>query len=210
MSEGLAGESNAAPEEIANYYDSWAGSGEYDDDVTSWGYEAPERVAALAAQHLLAQPGRVLDAGCGTGRAGAALRAAGIQHIIGGDFTPASVAAARARGIYAEVDHLALSSRLQFADDEFDVVVSVGVFSYLADTRATLRELLRITVPGGVVIFTQRTDLWQERGCDAIIESLVDENLCAATMSGHEPYLPLHPEFADEIGIIYTTLIKTA
>lgn len=207
MSDGLAGESNAAPEVIAEYYDRWAGSGGYDDDVEGWGYEAPERVAEMAAEFLTHNPGHVLDAGCGTGRAGVALRAAGIDDIVGGDFTPASVDAARQRGTYRSVGHLDLNGPLEFDDDAFAVVVSVGVFSYLTDTTATLRELLRVTRPGGAVIFTQRTDLWHERECDALIADLVAAGRCTATMSDHQPYLPLHPEFADEIGIIYTTLI---
>lgn len=209
MSDGLAAESDATPDEIASYYDDWAGSGGYDDDVAGWGYQAPERVAAMAADHLRDDPGAVLDAGCGTGRAGSALRAVGITDLTGGDFTPASVDAARARGVYDQVDHLDLNARLEFDDDVFAVVVSVGVFSYLADTAATIRELLRITAPGGAVIFTQRTDLWTERECDSLIAALVDDGLCTATMSDPQPYLPQHPEFGDEIGIIYTTLIAT-
>ena len=207
MSEGLAGEWNAAPKEIAEYYNTWASSGEYDDDVAGWGYEAPERVATMAAEHLQLHPGSVLDAGCGTGRAGAAMRAAGIDDLVGGDFNVASVDAARSRDVYRSVDHLDLNDRLNFDDDQFAVVVSVGVFSYLIDTAATVRELLRITKQGGAIIFTQRTDLWDERGCDALIALLAAEGACTATTSDQQPYLPLHPEFGAEIGIIYTTLI---
>lgn len=209
MSEGLAAESNASPAEIASYYDDWASSGGYDDDVAGWGYEAPERVAVMAADHLRKLPGSVLDAGCGTGRVGSALRAVGVTTLIGGDFTPASVDAARARGVYDTVDYLDLNARLEFDDNMFAVVVSVGVFSYLTDTAATLRELLRITSAGGAVIFTQRTDLWDERDCDAIVAALVSDELCTADMSDAQPYLPQHPEFASDIGIIYTTLIAT-
>jgi len=209
MSEGLAAESNAAPEDIAEYYDTWTNSGSYDTDVAGWGYEAPERVAAMAAALIQQHPGPVLDAGCGTGRVGEALRAAGITDLTGGDFAPASVDAARQRGIYSQVDHLDLNGSLDFAGDRFAVVVSVGVFSYLVDTQATLRELLRITRSGGAIIFTQRTDLWQQRRCDELVATLVAEGLCTASVSGPQPYLPLHPEFADQIGIIYTTLIAT-
>jgi SAM-dependent methyltransferase len=207
MNEGLAGGSNASPDDIATYYDTWASSGDYDDDVAGWGYEAPERAAAMAAEHLKLQPGPVLDAGCGTGRAGNALRAIGIGDLVGGDFNGASVDAARSRGVYRSVDHLDLNDQLNFDDGQFAVVVSVGVFSYLVDTAATVRELLRITKQGGAIIFTQRTDLWDERGCDALISLLVAEGACSATTSDHQPYLPLHPEFGAEIGIIYTTLV---
>ena len=207
MSQGLAGESNASPKDVAAYYDAWAAD-TYDDDVVGWGYEAPERVAAMAATYLAQQQELVLDAGCGTGQVGAALHALGVTNIIGGDFTPASVAAARQRGLYRSVDHLDLNERLNFDDDQFAVAVSVGVFSYLTNTLATITELLRVTKPGGLVIFTQRTDLWSERNCEALIDTLVTGGACTATMSEPSPYLPGHNEFGTDIGIIYTTLAK--
>lgn len=202
---GLAGESDAAPEAIAALYDTWAAAS-YDDDVVGWGYEAPERAAALVAAHLGDNLGEVLDAGCGTGRGGAALQAVGIRDIVGGDFTPASIEAARTRGVYTTVEYLDLNDRLDYVDDRFAATVSVGVFSYLTETAATLRELLRIVRPGGAVIFTQRTDLWHERNCDELLRSLVADGFCTATTSDPQPYLPGHPDFGDSIGIIYTTL----
>jgi predicted TPR repeat methyltransferase len=203
-SNGLAAEWNAPPEEIADYYDDWAASGGYDTDVASWGYEAPERVAAMVVER--SAPGEVLDAGCGTGRVGVALRAAGVDDIIGGDFTPASIEVARSLGVYRSVGHLDLNGPLDFATDRFSAAVSVGVFSYVADTGAALAELLRVVRPGGTVIFTQRTDLWHERSCDAVIQSFVDSGDCVAHMSEPSPYLPGHPEFGADISIIYSTL----
>ena len=205
MGQGLAAESDASPTDIAAYYDAWAAN-DYDADVTSWGYEAPERVAAMVTRRLQEQPGQVLDAGCGTGRVGAALQALGVKDVIGGDFTPASVEAARRRNVYQSVDHLDLNERLVFNDNQFAAVVSVGVFSYLTDTLATITELLRITEPAGVVIFTQRTDLWAERECDALVSSLVATGVCTAKISDPSPYLPGHDEFGTDIGIIYITL----
>jgi SAM-dependent methyltransferase len=203
-SSGLAGESDASPEQIAGYYDDWAASGTYDGDVSSWGYEAPERVAAMVVAH--GRPGEVLDAGCGTGRVGIALRAAGIVDIVGGDFTPASNEAARSLGVYRSVDQLDLNSPLAFATDRFSAAVSVGVFSYIADTAAAVGELVRVVRPGGVVIFTQRTDIWAERGDASVVQSFVNSGACTAHVSEPSPYLPGHREFGTDIGVIYTTL----
>lgn len=206
MGQGLAAESDASPTDIAAYYDAWAAN-DYDADVTSWGYDAPERVATMVAKRLQEQPGQVLDAGCGTGRVGAALQALGVKDVIGGDFTPASVEAARRRNVYRSVEHLDLNEQLGFDDNQFAAVVSVGVFSYLTDTSATITELLRITKPGGVVIFTQRTDLWAERDCTSLIDSFVAAGACSADISDPSPYLPGHTDFGTDIGIIYTTLM---
>jgi len=212
--QGLAGASSASPGDIAAYYDTWA-LANYDDDVAGWGYEAPGRVAAMAADHFARSAEAagivaVLDAGCGTGGVGTALHGAGFRNIVGGDFTPASIAAAQARAVYRSVVHLDLNERFNFDDAEFAATVCVGVFSYLQDTAAAIGEMLRVTQPGGIVIFTQRTDLWDVRDCPAIIERLVTAGACAATVSEPMAYLPLHPEFADDIEIIYTALTRTS
>lgn len=206
--EGLAAEADASPEQIASYYDDWV-QADYEADVLQWGYEAPGVAAAMLAAHIDAPSSHILDAGCGNGLVGAALAAAGFGDIVGGDFTPASVDAARERNVYESVQHLDLNEPIGFDDDSFDGVVSVGVFSYLADTEATIRELIRVTRPGGAVIFTQRTDLWDERECERILSSLSQSGTCAVTTSEPSPYLPGHPEFADSIKIIYTTLIAS-
>jgi predicted TPR repeat methyltransferase len=203
---GLASQFDAQPEQVAELYDGWANA-DYDADLANWNYEAPARAAAITTEALADAAGaRILDAGCGTGLVGIELRRRGATHIIGGDFSPASVEVARQRGVYDEVFHLDLNAPLQFADDSLDAVVSIGVFSYLTDSRATIVELLRVTAPGGCVVFTQRSDLWTDRDFDALIAGLVDERRCTASISDVAPYLPGHPEFGDDIGIRYVTL----
>jgi predicted TPR repeat methyltransferase len=208
--EGLVSGFEASPAEVAALYDTWA-EANYDDDLTSWGYDAPERIAAKIAQHLASTPTHgsgVLDAGCGTGRVGAALHALGIADLVGGDFSAASVEVARSRAVYDDVTHLDLNEPLPFDDDRFAGVTSVGVFSYLADSESTIRELLRVVAPTGVLIFTQRTDLWVERDFDRLIESLVGSGSCTATVSEPIVYLPGHAEFGTDIGVFDTTLTK--
>lgn len=203
---GLAAQAATDPRQVAELYDGWANA-DYDTDLAAWDYEAPAR-AATAAMALVAEPNaaQILDAGCGTGLVGVELRRLGATHILGGDFSPASVEAARQRGVYTEVVDLDLNAPLAFTVGSFDAVVSVGVFSYLTDSRATIIELLRVTAAGGCVVFTQRSDLWIERDFDALLASLVAEGRCSATVSDIAPYLPRHPEFGSHIGIRYVTL----
>ena len=208
--DGLASKFDAQPEQVAELYDGWANA-DYDADLATWNYEAPAHAASIAMGKL-GDPAhsRILDAGCGTGLVGVELRRLGATSIIGGDFSPTSVAVARQRGVYDEARFVDLNAPLDFADDAFDAVVSVGVFSYLTDSRTTIIELLRVTAPGGCVVFTQRSDLWAARVFVALINELVDEGRCTASISDVAPYLPGHPEFGDDIGVRYVTLQLSA
>jgi predicted TPR repeat methyltransferase len=209
---GLAAQFKANPTQVASLYDDWVASG-YDADLVAWGYDAPRVAAGLVVEALSTRRsgdlgGPVLDAGCGTGLVGTELRRLGVDRITGGDFSPASVDTARSRGVYDEVVALDLNAPLDFADGRFRAVTSIGVFTYLTDSAATMSELLRIVEPSGFVVFTQRTDLWAERDFDLLVSSFVDAGRCAATVSAPSPYLPGHPEFGEHIGIRYTTLTK--
>lgn len=88
------------------------------------------------------------------------------------------------------------------------MTASVGVFSYVRDTAATVAELLRVVQPGGSVIFTQRTDLWDQRDDAGLVRRLQDAGDCTAVVSEPMPYLPGHPDFGTEIGIRHVTLTR--
>lgn len=207
--EGLAAQFDAAPADVAALYDDWIAT-RYDDDLAAWGYRAPAHAADMMSMLITTSTsaGPVLDAGCGSGLVGVELQRRGLVPIIGGDFSATSVETARSRGIYDEVVHLDLNRPLNFADDAFRSVASIGVFSYLTDSEATIRELLRIVQVGGPVVFTQRTDLWEDRHFGQLLSDLGDEGVCSVTISPPEPYLPLHPEFGSAIGIRYVTLTR--
>lgn len=202
--QGLAGISQASPAEVADVYDGWVST--YDTDVQSWGYEVPDRLAAVIAASG-ATNGDVLDAGCGTGLIGVALDAVGVASIIGADFSPESVDVARQRDIYRELHVVDLSQPLPFTSQRFLAVVCGGVFSYLTDPAAVLREFLRIVRHGGPIVFTQRVDLWAEHQMDVVLQQLADEGRCTSDVSPPRPYLPGHGEFAD--GVHDVTLIAT-
>ncbi|WP_077799782.1 class I SAM-dependent methyltransferase [Streptomyces sp. JHA26] len=115
--------------------------------------DGPAYAAAVAALGLR-EGGRVLDAGCGTGRALPPLRAAvgpsGV--VVGADLTPAMLdAAARAgrdrdgRLLLADVTALPLRSC------SLDAVFAAGLIAHLPDPAGGLRELARVVRPGGVL-----------------------------------------------------------
>lgn len=184
------------PADVRALYDAWADR--YDEDVGTWDYRTPTDVAGLLCDVL---PGAscILDVGCGTGRAGRALRAAGFTSIVGCDLSPNALARAAATGVYQRVVEVDLQ-RLPtpFADDAFDALCCVGVLTYLPDTEATLREFLRVVHAGGTIAFSQREDVWVERGCVGLLDRLVTEGECEALhVSAPRPYLPGSDEMGD-------------
>ncbi|MFE7644908.1 class I SAM-dependent methyltransferase [Streptomyces phaeoluteigriseus] len=110
--------------------------------------------AAAVAELGLREGDRVLDAGCGTGRALPPLRgavgASGV--VVGADLTPAMLEAAVRAGrdrdgwlLLADVSALPLRS------GALDAVFAAGLVAHLPDPARNLRELARVVRPGGVL-----------------------------------------------------------
>ncbi|MGW7493703.1 class I SAM-dependent methyltransferase [Streptomyces luteogriseus] len=110
--------------------------------------------AAAVAELGLRTGDRVLDAGCGTGRALPPLRAAvGASGVVlGADLTPAMLREAARAGrdrdgqlLLTDVAALPLRSR------SLDAVFGAGLISHLGNPAENLRELARVVRPGGVL-----------------------------------------------------------
>ncbi len=110
---------------------------------------------ASAVTELGLRPGdRVLDAGCGTGRALPPLRAAvgPSGTVLGADLTPAMLAAAVRAGRDG-LGQLLLTdvSRLPLRSGALDAVFGAGLVSHLPRPAENLRELARVVRPGGIL-----------------------------------------------------------
>ncbi|MFI9024386.1 class I SAM-dependent methyltransferase [Streptomyces sp. NPDC053560] len=108
--------------------------------------------AAGVAELGLRVGDRVLDAGCGTGRALPALRAAvGASGVVlGADLTPEMLEAAVRAGRDAEAALLhADVSALPVRDGVLDAVFAAGLVSHLGEPARDLAELARVVRPGG-------------------------------------------------------------
>ncbi|GGS98607.1 methyltransferase [Streptomyces chromofuscus] len=110
--------------------------------------------AAAVAELGLREGDRVLDAGCGTGRALPALRTAvGASGVVlGADVTPAMLKAAVRAGrdrdgrlLLADVAALPLHS------ESLDAVFAAGLIAHLPRPSENLRELARVVRPGGTL-----------------------------------------------------------
>lgn len=194
------------PQEVAVRYDEWAQS--YDDDLTSWSYQAPTVVAEAVVTRQPAA-GSVLDVGCGTGLVGRALRVRGFAgQILGLDISEASLEIARQHRAYDSLEQADLQRPLPIEDDSVDAVVCVGVMTYLPDVEAVWREFARVARPGGIVVATQREDLWQPRDCQAVVDRLQAEGVWTPVeITGPAPYLPEGYGGTPEVGCYYLTAL---
>jgi ubiquinone/menaquinone biosynthesis C-methylase UbiE len=120
----------------------------YDGHVGRYGSELAKGLIRLAG----VRPGdRVLDVGCGTG-----LLTAELASVVGGDRVSAVdpsepfVEASRRRVPAADV-RLAVAEALPFDDGGFDCALSQLVVNFMTDPDAGVREMRRVTRPGGTV-----------------------------------------------------------
>jgi SAM-dependent methyltransferase len=112
-------------------------------------YMQPAYVAALDALGV-GEGTRLLDVGCGAGRA---LRLAADRgaEVTGLDAAPGLLEFARRRVPGATIVEGELQS-LPFPDGAFDAVTGFNSFQYAADPIAALREAARVTAPGGRIV----------------------------------------------------------
>jgi len=192
------------PREVADRYDAWARS--YDDDLAAWSYRGPDVVADIVvSRHSEAQS--VLDVGCGTGLVGRALRSRGFAgQLVGLDISEASLEVARRSDVYDALHPADLQQPLPLESVSVDALVCCGVMTYLPDVEAVWREFARVVRPGGLVVVTQREDLWEPRACQAVVDRLESEGLWAALdISGPSPYLPEGYGGTAEVDCYYLT-----
>jgi SAM-dependent methyltransferase len=120
----------------------------YDRHIGRYGGELAR--ALIGAAGL--QPGdRVLDVGCGPGaltRELVALLAADQVAAVDPSAPFAKACAERLPGVRVEVG---AAESLPFADAEFDAALAQLVVNFMSDAAAGVREMRRVTRPGGVV-----------------------------------------------------------
>ena len=139
-------------DQLLEQYDTWAT--QYDADLAASGYRMPPVVAGLVVRHLPDTSAPILDAGSGTGLLGEALHVLGYSNLTALDISEGMLKVAASKGIYRAARQMALGEHLDFPDSCFDGVVAMGVLTVGHAPPSSLDELLRITRPGGVIIFS--------------------------------------------------------
>ncbi|MBB1256503.1 demethylmenaquinone methyltransferase [Streptomyces alkaliterrae] len=145
------------PDEVASMFDDVAARYDLTNDVLSLGQSRLWR--REVARAVAARPGdRVLDLAAGTGTSSLPFVRDG-AYTVACDFSLGMLREGRRR--HPDLPFVAGDGmRLPFADGTFDVVTNSFGLRNIQDTDAALRELLRVTKPGGRVVvceFSQPT-----------------------------------------------------
>ena len=113
---------------------------------------------AKVVGHRVDKDARICDAGAGTGMLGAKLAEAGFTNMDANDLSAGMLKSAKAKGIYKDCRVMELGKPLPYLDDSYDAVTVCGVFTPNHAPASSLDELVRITKPGGLILYTLRAD----------------------------------------------------
>jgi SAM-dependent methyltransferase len=149
-------------EELAERYDQWAK--DYDVDLErDFAWRGPEFAAGLFAKYV-PKEAKTLDAGAGTGLVGVILAQKGYRDIVAMDLSEGMLEEARRKNVYREFHRMVMGETLDFPTDFFDAVISIGVLTLGHAPASSFDELVRITRPGGCIVFSLRPDVYEGGG----------------------------------------------
>jgi predicted TPR repeat methyltransferase len=153
----------------------------FDEVLARLEYRAPALIAG--ALERIYGPARgaleVLDAGCGTGLAAAALRPYA-RRLAGVDLSTKMLEKAAGRGLYDSLTAAELSSHLRSCAQAFDLVAASDTLNYFGDLREVFGAAGASLRPGGWLLFT--------------LEHAADEALAPARYRLHPDGRYMHTE----------------
>lgn len=97
--------------------------------------------------------GDVLDLGCGTGLAGAALRSRA-RRLAGVDLSPRMIEKARALEIYDSLEIAEVTAALDASRAAWDLILAADVLGYLGELGPAFRAVAAALRPGGLFLAT--------------------------------------------------------
>ena len=175
--------------DLAFVRDQYAGEGNLATRTAVWqpGEDGLDPATEALALLVEAQPGHVLEIGCGTGAFAARVSAElPGSEVVATDQSERMVELSAARGLTAQV---AEAGSLPFPDDSFDAVAALWMLYHVPDLDAALAEVARVLRPGGLFVAVTNgdrhlADLREEAGGAAAITQFSTQN-GAATLERH-------------------------
>jgi predicted TPR repeat methyltransferase len=129
----------------------------YDQRSRSWdsdrSYHGHEMVAQALRAHAPDRKLDILDAGCGTGLAGALVRDLA-QQLDGVDLSPAMLEQALGKQIYDRLQQDDMIAFLCAHPDCYDAIIGAATLIHFGDLRAVFEAAARALRDGGIFVFT--------------------------------------------------------
>jgi SAM-dependent methyltransferase len=148
--------------ELAERYDQWAR--DYDEDLEEgFGWRGPQRAVDFLVRYV-SREAKILDAGAGTGLVGELLAKQGYNNMVAMDLSQGMLEEARKKNVYREFHQMVMGEPLEYPTDSLDAIISVGVLTVGHAPASSLDELVRITKPGGYVVYSLRPDVYRDSG----------------------------------------------
>jgi len=88
----------------------------------------------------------------------------GYENLTAMDLSKGMLEEARKKNVYRDFHQMVMGERLDYPDQCFDAVISVGVMTVGHAPASSLDELARVTRPGGHVVFSLRPDVYKNDG----------------------------------------------
>jgi predicted TPR repeat methyltransferase len=152
-------ESAKSNDDLEICYDVWAGT--YDRDVFEFGYHRVlSAMSGLIGRYVIPGSKKVLDAGAGTGILGESLSLLGYKDLTGIDMSENMLEIAEKKKVYKSLQKMVIGNHMDFCENMFYAVLSMGVFTAGCHIPpSSYDEFIRITKPGGHIIFSIRREI---------------------------------------------------
>ena len=150
---------------MENCYDKWA---EKYDEICNLNssYISNQYTAQKLVKYIKDKENAVLlELPCGTGMTGEVVRKAGFCNIDGTDLSNGMLEEAKRKGIYRNVFKSCVTdtSKIDCPDNTYDGVYSVqGISAGMLELAPTVNEMLRVTKPNGILVYTANLDVGVE------------------------------------------------
>ena len=151
-------------------YEGWAEG--YDAENLGNGYRVPGIGCSMVARHVGLDSGPIYDAACGTGIIGGMLELVGYRKIVGCDLSPAMLKYAGLPKSYERLYEHDLGDDLPEENNSFAAVTCFGSLGPGHAPPSCMDEFIRITRPGGHIIFNTRAETYPEQKLKQKVDAL--------------------------------------
>ena len=95
---------------------------------------------------------------------GEELRRLEYRNLVAMDISEGMLTQARSKRLYRELHQMVMGELLAFPTNGFGATICVGVLTLGHAPADSLDELVRVTQPGGYIVFTLRPDVYENNG----------------------------------------------